>query len=153
MSAQEQGPNESGSAAFDGAASHGHEVFDAEPVQDLAEGEPRTPLWLPVVGIGLFVLFGLYLALGDDDDASSGAAAASASATAARAGASAPATRPAEPLGGAAQRKARDPRVPADVRRIREGLRKSRAGEPARGTAGREKPAPKPHVHKPGDVH
>jgi hypothetical protein len=36
---------------------HGHDAHDAftgEPVQELAADEPRTPGWLPLLGIGLF---------------------------------------------------------------------------------------------------
>ena len=154
MSAHEQGSSQSGSAASGGAGDHAHQVFDAEPVRELAEGEPHTPLWLPVLGIALFVLFGLYFALGDDDEATAGAAAASASAAASEATASAaPATRPVQPLGQAAQPKSREPAVPPDVRRIREGLRKARRGDATRGPAGRGKPATPPHDHQPGDVH
>ncbi|HZO16653.1 MAG TPA: hypothetical protein VFB62_25430 [Polyangiaceae bacterium] len=55
-------------------------VFDAEPVRELAPGEPVTPMWLPLVGVALFGLAALYL-LVRADASSAGGAAASASAS------------------------------------------------------------------------
>jgi hypothetical protein len=37
-------------------AAHAHDEFDPEPTQELSPGEPRTPLWLPVLGVFLFVV-------------------------------------------------------------------------------------------------
>lgn len=51
--------------AHEGA--HDHHGFDPEPVSEIADEEPRTPMWMPAVGVTLLVLFGLYLALGDDE--------------------------------------------------------------------------------------
>lgn len=38
-------------------ASH-HDHFDNEPVQELAADEPRTPGWVPVLGLALFFIAG-----------------------------------------------------------------------------------------------
>ncbi len=46
-----------------------HEVFDAEPAQELAADEPRTPLWLPALGALLFSVAAIYFGLLSGDDA------------------------------------------------------------------------------------
>ncbi len=145
MSAHEEGSQDGGEAATSGADSHAHEVFDAEPVQQLSEEEPRSPLWLPALGIALVVLSGLYLALGDDE-AVPESPAESASATALSASA---AVRPPTPLGVRREPNRPKPTRQSDVERIGKGLRDARGAAPTRPPA---KPA-KPHVHRPGDVH
>ncbi len=47
---------------------HTSESFDPEPTTELAAGEPQTPLWLPAVGIALFVAVGLWAFSGDETD-------------------------------------------------------------------------------------
>ncbi|MBI4705546.1 MAG: hypothetical protein HY744_31010 [Deltaproteobacteria bacterium] len=76
------------------AAAHG--VFDPEPTKTLAEGEPHTPAWLPLLGLALFGLAALYALFGGDEDAT--AAQDGGAAVATDAGAPAPA-RPALPTG------------------------------------------------------
>jgi hypothetical protein len=44
----------SGSHAAHAAADHDH-AFDGEPIDELPADEPRTPGWIPVLGIVLFV--------------------------------------------------------------------------------------------------
>jgi len=49
---------------------HDAHVFNAEPVDTLPADEPRTPGWLPLLGLGLFVSAGVYfLVTGDHADA------------------------------------------------------------------------------------
>jgi Kinesin associated protein len=38
------------------AADPGHDAFDGEPTHVLAADEPRTPAWLPVLGLSLFAV-------------------------------------------------------------------------------------------------
>ncbi len=50
-------------------AAHHHD-FDNEPAQELPPGEPRTPGWVPVLGLFLFFLAGtawLVMGSGDED--------------------------------------------------------------------------------------
>jgi len=65
------------SAAHDGhagndAAHHDasdHDHFDNEPIQELAAEEPRTPTWIPLLGLALFFLAGTaWLVLDNGDD-------------------------------------------------------------------------------------
>jgi len=58
--------------AHEGA--HDHHDFDPEPVAEIADGEPRTPMWMPAVGLTLLVGLGLYVATGDDEPPSDGTA-------------------------------------------------------------------------------
>lgn len=44
----------SGSHAAHAAADHDH-AFDGEPIDELPADEPRTPGWIPVLGVVLFV--------------------------------------------------------------------------------------------------
>jgi hypothetical protein len=37
-----------------------HDHFDPEPITALPDDEPRSPLWLPLVGLLLFVVVGLW---------------------------------------------------------------------------------------------
>jgi len=148
MSATEEGSKTGAEAAASGAGHDGHEAFDGEPVQELSEGEPRSPLWLPALGIALFVVFGLYLAMGDDDETAAGGAAGSAQpSTAASVDETGKLVQPPPGL----KRPPAQPQNPArsDVDRIRDGLRKVRGGDASKPPA---RPV-KPHVHKPGDVH
>ncbi|MDI1448950.1 hypothetical protein [Polyangium sp. 6x1] len=39
-------------------ASHDHDHFDNDPVQELPADEPRTPTWIPIVGLLLFFFAG-----------------------------------------------------------------------------------------------
>jgi len=67
------------SAAHDGHADHhdaghhdasDHDHFDNEPVKELGADEPRTPGWIPVLGLALFFTAGTaFLLMGGDDDA------------------------------------------------------------------------------------
>jgi hypothetical protein len=58
-----------------GASAHAHDVhddqhaFDGEPARELSPGEPRSPNWLPVVGVALFSLVGVYMLSGGDGPA------------------------------------------------------------------------------------
>lgn len=62
---------------------HAH-AFDPEPAREIAADEPRTPGWLPLLGISLFVIGGTYfLATGSSDAAQTTTASASASVAAA----------------------------------------------------------------------
>jgi hypothetical protein len=66
----------------DGHGDHDHASdFDDEPTQELAPGEPRTPGWLPAVGLALFLAGGVaFLTMSDDAAASPAEGAASPSA-------------------------------------------------------------------------
>ncbi|AKT44050.1 hypothetical protein [Chondromyces crocatus] len=46
-----------------------HDDFDPEPVQELSPGEPRTPGWVPALGLAFFVsaAIGLLVVLNDDE--------------------------------------------------------------------------------------
>lgn len=46
-----------------------HEAFTGEPVQELAADEPRTPGWLPLLGIGLFTAAAVVFLAGRDSAA------------------------------------------------------------------------------------
>lgn len=71
----------------DGHGDHDHASdFDGEPTRELAPGEPRTPGWVPAVGLALFLAGGVAFLTMDDDAATApaqGAASAVAAATAA----------------------------------------------------------------------
>jgi hypothetical protein len=43
--------------------SHGH-AFTGEPIRELPADEPRTPGWLPVLGVALFTLAAVYVLAG-----------------------------------------------------------------------------------------
>jgi len=43
-----------------------HNAFDGEPATTLPAGEPRTPGWLPVLGLALFVSAGVYFLVSGD---------------------------------------------------------------------------------------
>ncbi|MFT3773472.1 MAG: hypothetical protein QM820_49480 [Minicystis sp.] len=51
-----------------------HDAFDGEPAKELSPGEPRSPSWLPAVGLVLFSLAGVYMLSGGDGPTSSLAA-------------------------------------------------------------------------------
>ncbi|HLM74448.1 MAG TPA: hypothetical protein VK459_17200, partial [Polyangiaceae bacterium] len=51
---------------------HAH-AFDNEPVKVLPPDEPRTPAWVPALGLLLFVFGGVYVALSGDNAASGSA--------------------------------------------------------------------------------
>lgn len=49
-------------------ASH-HDHFDNEPIQELPADEPRTPSWIPILGLALFFVAGTaWLLMGPSDD-------------------------------------------------------------------------------------
>ncbi len=50
--------------AHEGA--HDHHGFDPEPASEITDEEPRTPMWMPAVGVTLLVVGGLYMATGDE---------------------------------------------------------------------------------------
>ncbi|MDC3952287.1 hypothetical protein [Polyangium jinanense] len=51
-------------------ASHDHDHFDNDPVQELPADEPRTPTWIPIVGLLLFFFAGTaWLLAGSGDEA------------------------------------------------------------------------------------
>lgn len=55
-----------------GASAHAHDdhpAFDGEPAHELSPGEPRTPGWLPAVGLALFSCVAMYLLAGGDSAA------------------------------------------------------------------------------------
>ncbi|APR83660.1 Hypothetical protein A7982_09009 [Minicystis rosea] len=55
-----------------GASAHAHDdhdVFDGEPAHELSPGEPRSPNWLPALGLALFTLAGVYMLSGGDSNA------------------------------------------------------------------------------------
>ncbi len=50
-------------------ASHDHDHFDNDPVQELPADEPRTPVWIPVLGLALFFVAGTaWLLMGSGDE-------------------------------------------------------------------------------------
>lgn len=65
-------------------------TFDPEPTQQLSPGEPQSPLWLPALGLVLFVIAGVFLTLRDGDESAQAASSAT-SAAAVSAAASIPA--------------------------------------------------------------
>jgi hypothetical protein len=63
------------SAAHDGHADAGHhdasdhDHFDNEPIKELPADEPRTPGWIPILGLALFFLAGTaFLVMGRSDE-------------------------------------------------------------------------------------
>lgn len=66
-----------------GDAAHAHhDDFDPEPARELSAGEPRTPVWMPILGAGLALAGAVYLFVSSEDGGSGSAASASASASA-----------------------------------------------------------------------
>jgi hypothetical protein len=61
-----------------GAMAHAHddhEAFDGEPASTLSPGEPLTPGWLPLLGLGLFTALAIVvLAAGGGDQATAAVA-------------------------------------------------------------------------------
>lgn len=49
-------------------AHHDHDHFDGEPAHELSPGEPRTPGWLPAVGLALFTVGAIWLLVSGDAD-------------------------------------------------------------------------------------
>jgi hypothetical protein len=96
---------------------HGHDAheshtFDAEPVKELASDEPRTPGWIPVLGIALFTAAAVYaLTIGGDPPASQEPKAAEATAQVAQVAPPAPPTPAARPAPAA-------PAPPATVQKL-----------------------------------
>lgn len=66
------------------AGDHAHDdhahAFDGEPATTLPADEPRTPAWVPMLGIVLFLGFGVAHLLHSDDTAAEGGGAAPAKA-------------------------------------------------------------------------
>lgn len=48
-----------------------HDDFDGEPAQELGPGEPETPNWVPLLGVALFVVGGIYFLSTMDDEGDS----------------------------------------------------------------------------------
>jgi hypothetical protein len=54
-----------------GASAHAHDdhdAFDGEPAKELSPGEPRSPAWLPAVGLAFFSCVAVYLLAGGDPE-------------------------------------------------------------------------------------
>ena len=52
-----------------GASAHAHDdhdAFDGEPAKELSPGEPRSPAWLPAVGLMFFSCVAVYMLAGSD---------------------------------------------------------------------------------------
>jgi hypothetical protein len=146
------------------AEAHGaeaHDDFDAEPARALPAGEPRTPGWIPALGLALFVAFGVAFLVSVSDDAPEARSAA----PVVTAPPASPPPRPTvPPAPGAAQRPA--PGVPASalpgpgnvkrlspeqIQELREklkGAQQKRLGAPLEG--GQERPATPPAPPAPG---
>jgi hypothetical protein len=116
--------------AAPGTEAH-HAAFDPEPVHELPPDEPRSPLWLPLVGLGILALGGLWLALRSTPAAPKPGGSASATTTTAAppappAGATAaPTQRPA----GTASTVVTRPPTREDIDRIREQMRQMQEGK------------------------
>jgi len=100
---------------------HEHDDFDGEPTHELGPGEPPTPGWVPLVGLALFAVGGIYfLSTMDEEGDGSGdkkpAAAVSAE------------VKPAPPAPSATARRARPPARPRPA-----GARPAASGNPALG--------------------
>jgi hypothetical protein len=55
-------------APLGSAHSHqAHDAFDGEPATTLPADEPRSPAWLPLLGLALFVGAGVYFLVGGDN--------------------------------------------------------------------------------------
>lgn len=57
-----------------GASAHAHddhEAFDGEPAHELSPGEPRSPAWLPALGLAFFSCVAVYMLAGSDASAGS----------------------------------------------------------------------------------
>ena len=68
------------SSAHEGAHAHdahAHDDFDPNPPTELGADEPRTPLWLSMLGLALFTLGALYWFAGSGDAPSKGTTASS----------------------------------------------------------------------------
>ena len=63
MASSRQDAHESEHSA-DAHAADAHAPFDPAPVRTLSPGETPSPLWLPLVGIAIFLLGGIYLLTG-----------------------------------------------------------------------------------------
>jgi len=56
------------------AQSHdAHETFDPMPTNELSPGEPRSPVWMPVLGVGLFLVGGTWFLASQGGAAAAGA--------------------------------------------------------------------------------
>jgi hypothetical protein len=56
------------------SSSHSHhDDFDPEPAKELGPGEPSSPTWLPILGAGLFLVFGVYFLVGQSSDSQASA--------------------------------------------------------------------------------
>jgi hypothetical protein len=82
------------------SAAHAHDAhddFDPEPATELSPGEPKSPSWLPLLGVGLFLAGGIWFLARGGDEKNGAAPSASASVSAAAAPVKAPPATPARP--------------------------------------------------------
>jgi hypothetical protein len=56
-----------GGSAHPQAGHDAHDAFDGEPATALPADEPRSPAWLPLLGLALFLGAGVYFLVGGDD--------------------------------------------------------------------------------------
>jgi hypothetical protein len=135
-------------------AVHDHHAFDPEPIRELAPDEPQTPMWLPVLGLALLAVFGMYLALGGGEEvapsADEGAAVAPTPETASPPPAIVPtvlplpAERPTRPPGAAPTGSAFERLTPEQRQQLEERLRQMRGERGLPGAA----PAPQRDPHE-----
>lgn len=123
-----------------GDHAHAH-AFDGEPVQVLPPDEPRTPGWVPLLGVLLFVLGGVVILLSGDDDAASGTAPEKTTAETTRPQAAAPpAPQPPAPPGAAPTAPAVQRLSPEQAKLLQQRLDDARARQAAQ--PGGQPPAP-----------
>jgi hypothetical protein len=121
-----------------------HHAFDPEPIRELPADEPQTPLWLPAVGLALFVIFGAYLALGGGEAPAEGTSATAEAPPEAAAPTAPAAAAPQAPPGPPAGRPAAQPLdqlSPEQRQALEERIRKMRE---QRQQGARPGPAPSP---------
>lgn len=53
-------------------ASHDHDHFDGEPATELSPGEPRTPSWMPALGLAFFTVAAVWLLVSSSDGTTGG---------------------------------------------------------------------------------
>lgn len=125
-----------------GDAAHAHhDDFDPEPASELSAGEPRTPVWMPILGAGLALAGAVYMFVSSSDEDGGLGIAASASASVAAPVQVAPPTpaTPRPPLARTAQPSQRQPLVPSTgieidqekIRQLRNRVPANRPPQPA----------------------